>query len=165
MPNTNTNFDKHELAKFEALAYRWWDTENEFKPLHDINPLRLNFIDEHAGLKSKKILDIGNTRLGQYGGSRNPKHSALSDGGVGYPWLVRESGDLFIESLVLSVVFFIKLKIGEENVDCDLSRAFNTKGIMEHLQVLDETSYDGYAKSRTRFSQSQGLLNLMCVSR
>jgi len=59
MPNTNTNFDKHELAKFEALAYRWWDTENEFKPLHDINPLRLNFIDEHAGLKSKKILDIG----------------------------------------------------------------------------------------------------------
>lgn len=59
MPNTNTNFDKNELAKFEALAYRWWDTESEFKSLHDINPLRLNFIDEHAGLKGKKVLDIG----------------------------------------------------------------------------------------------------------
>jgi len=59
MPNTNTNFDKNELAKFEALAYRWWDTGSEFKSLHDINPLRLNFIDEHAGLKGKKVLDIG----------------------------------------------------------------------------------------------------------
>ncbi len=59
MPNTNTNFDKNELAKFEALAYRWWDTGSEYKSLHDINPLRLNFIDEHAGLKGKKVLDIG----------------------------------------------------------------------------------------------------------
>ena len=55
----NSNVDQDELAKFEALAYRWWDTESEFKPLHDINPLRLNYIDEHAGLKNKKVLDIG----------------------------------------------------------------------------------------------------------
>ncbi len=53
------NVDEQELAKFEALAYRWWDTESEFKPLHDINPLRLNFIDERTSLKGKKILDIG----------------------------------------------------------------------------------------------------------
>ncbi len=55
----NTNVDKNELAKFEALAYRWWDEESEFKPLHDINPLRLNFINKIASLKNKKALDIG----------------------------------------------------------------------------------------------------------
>ena len=47
------------MAKFEALAYRWWDKESEFKPLHDINPLRLDYIDKHAGLDGKKVLDIG----------------------------------------------------------------------------------------------------------
>ncbi len=59
MSVTNANVDENELAKFEALAYRWWDKESEFKPLHDINPLRLDFIDEHAGLNGKKVLDIG----------------------------------------------------------------------------------------------------------
>lgn len=59
MSATNTNVDENELAKFEALAYRWWDTESEFKPLHDINPLRLDFIDARAELKGKKVLDIG----------------------------------------------------------------------------------------------------------
>lgn len=55
----NTNVDKNELAKFEALAYRWWDKESEFKPLHDINPLRLNYINSVAALEGKKVLDIG----------------------------------------------------------------------------------------------------------
>ncbi len=59
MSVSNTNVDENELAKFEALAYRWWDTESEFKPLHDINPLRLNYINERAGLKGKQVLDIG----------------------------------------------------------------------------------------------------------
>ena len=54
----NSNVDEEELAKFEALAYRWWDKESEFKPLHDINPLRLNYIDQHAELRGKKVLDI-----------------------------------------------------------------------------------------------------------
>lgn len=53
------NFDKNELAKFESLAYRWWDKESEFKPLHEINPLRLNFINKISPLKDKKVLDIG----------------------------------------------------------------------------------------------------------
>ena len=59
MQNPTLNVDEQEIAKFEALAYRWWDPESEFKPLHDINPLRLNFIDKHAPLKDKKVLDIG----------------------------------------------------------------------------------------------------------
>ena len=53
------NFDPEELQKFSDLAYRWWDRDSEFKPLHEINPLRLNFIDEHASLANKKVLDVG----------------------------------------------------------------------------------------------------------
>jgi len=53
------NVDRNEIAKFEALANRWWDPNSEFKPLHDINPLRLNYIDERARLPGKKVLDVG----------------------------------------------------------------------------------------------------------
>ncbi len=56
---SNANVDPSEIAKFEALANRWWDKESEFKPLHDINPLRLNYIDERAVLAGKKVIDIG----------------------------------------------------------------------------------------------------------
>ena len=59
MPSMNTNIDENELAKFEALAYQWWDKESEFKPLHDINPIRLRFINERAALDGKRVLDIG----------------------------------------------------------------------------------------------------------
>ncbi|MGE6605366.1 bifunctional 2-polyprenyl-6-hydroxyphenol methylase/3-demethylubiquinol 3-O-methyltransferase UbiG [Halomonas sp. NPDC076908] len=53
------NVDAAEVAKFDALASRWWDTQGEFKPLHEINPLRLDFIDARAGLAGKKVLDVG----------------------------------------------------------------------------------------------------------
>ncbi|MEO1766141.1 bifunctional 2-polyprenyl-6-hydroxyphenol methylase/3-demethylubiquinol 3-O-methyltransferase UbiG [Thiobacter aerophilum] len=53
------NADEVELQKFAALAHRWWDPNSEFKPLHDINPLRLDWIDRQAGLAGKKVLDVG----------------------------------------------------------------------------------------------------------
>jgi len=54
------NVDKNEIQKFEVLAHRWWDRNSEFKPLHEINPLRLGYIEQHArGLKDKKVIDIG----------------------------------------------------------------------------------------------------------
>lgn len=54
------NVDPNEIKKFEDLAHRWWDRNSEFKPLHEINPLRLDYIDKHAGgLKGKKIIDVG----------------------------------------------------------------------------------------------------------
>jgi 2-polyprenyl-6-hydroxyphenyl methylase / 3-demethylubiquinone-9 3-methyltransferase len=53
------NVDPAELAKFGALAARWWDPTSEFKPLHDINPLRLNYIDKLVGLSGKRVIDIG----------------------------------------------------------------------------------------------------------
>jgi 2-polyprenyl-6-hydroxyphenyl methylase/3-demethylubiquinone-9 3-methyltransferase len=53
------NVETAELDKFSALAHKWWDKNSEFKPLHDINPLRLQYIDQHAALKDKQVLDVG----------------------------------------------------------------------------------------------------------
>lgn len=55
----NTNVDPAELEKFSELAHRWWDPESEFRPLHEINPLRLDYIDGIAVLHGKKVLDVG----------------------------------------------------------------------------------------------------------
>jgi 2-polyprenyl-6-hydroxyphenyl methylase/3-demethylubiquinone-9 3-methyltransferase len=56
---SEVNVDPQELEKFSALAHRWWDAESEFKPLHEINPLRLDYIDHCAGLHGKTVLDVG----------------------------------------------------------------------------------------------------------
>ncbi len=54
------NVDPSEIKKFEEMASRWWDLEGEFKPLHQINPLRLNYVlDKADGLFGKKVLDVG----------------------------------------------------------------------------------------------------------
>lgn len=53
------NVDDAEIEKFSQLAARWWDTEGDFKPLHQINPLRLNYIDQHSPLHGCRVLDIG----------------------------------------------------------------------------------------------------------
>ncbi len=53
------NADELELQKFGDLAHKWWDKNSEFKPLHAINPLRLNWIDGLIGLKGKRVLDVG----------------------------------------------------------------------------------------------------------
>ncbi len=53
------NADPTELQKFSDLAHRWWDPKSEFKPLHDINPLRLQWIDDYVSLAGKKVLDVG----------------------------------------------------------------------------------------------------------
>jgi 2-polyprenyl-6-hydroxyphenyl methylase/3-demethylubiquinone-9 3-methyltransferase len=59
MTTQDSNTDPLEVAKFEALAARWWDTQGALKTLHDINPLRLAFVDNGAGLRGKRILDVG----------------------------------------------------------------------------------------------------------
>ena len=53
------NVDPQEIAKFEALASRWWDRNSEFKPLHDINPLRANYIDKHSPVAGTRLVDVG----------------------------------------------------------------------------------------------------------
>ncbi|MDH5711151.1 MAG: bifunctional 2-polyprenyl-6-hydroxyphenol methylase/3-demethylubiquinol 3-O-methyltransferase UbiG [Gammaproteobacteria bacterium] len=57
--HTEHNVDPAEIQKFEELASRWWDKSGEFKPLHDINPIRLNFINTNSPLAGKKALDVG----------------------------------------------------------------------------------------------------------
>lgn len=57
--NPSLNADPAELAKFSELAHRWWDLDSEFRPLHQINPLRLNWIDGIAPLRGQRVLDIG----------------------------------------------------------------------------------------------------------
>ncbi|BBP01460.1 bifunctional 2-polyprenyl-6-hydroxyphenol methylase/3-demethylubiquinol 3-O-methyltransferase UbiG [Sulfuriferula nivalis] len=54
-----SNADQLEIDKFSALAHKWWDTNSEFKPLHEINPLRLDYIDDHAHIDGKTVLDVG----------------------------------------------------------------------------------------------------------
>lgn len=56
---TSANVDAQELAKFSELAHRWWDPDSEFRPLHQINPLRLDWIDSLASLRGKSVLDVG----------------------------------------------------------------------------------------------------------
>ena len=53
------NADQNELDKFSQLAHRWWDPTSDFKPLHDINPLRLAWIDGHCRLAGQQVLDVG----------------------------------------------------------------------------------------------------------
>ena len=56
---SNTNVDPAELAKFSELAHRWWDVNSEFRPLHQINPLRLEWINGLVSLKQNQVLDVG----------------------------------------------------------------------------------------------------------
>jgi 2-polyprenyl-6-hydroxyphenyl methylase/3-demethylubiquinone-9 3-methyltransferase len=59
MSTIEGNVDAAEIAKFEALAARWWDTEGEFRPLHQINPLRLDWIRQRVNLSGRRVVDIG----------------------------------------------------------------------------------------------------------
>ncbi len=59
MTAARDNIDSAEVAKFDALASRWWDPEGEFRPLHQINPLRLDWIRQHIDLDGKKVIDVG----------------------------------------------------------------------------------------------------------
>jgi 2-polyprenyl-6-hydroxyphenyl methylase/3-demethylubiquinone-9 3-methyltransferase len=59
MQPSSANADPAELAKFSELAHRWWDPHGEFRPLHEINPLRLEWIDARAPLQGARVLDVG----------------------------------------------------------------------------------------------------------
>ncbi len=59
LASSATNVDQGEIDKFDAVASRWWDPEGEFKPLHDLNPLRLDYIERRAGIAGRRILDVG----------------------------------------------------------------------------------------------------------
>lgn len=58
MPSAS-NFDPAEISRFDAAAPRWWDPDGEFRPLHDLNPARLDYIEARAGLTGRRVLDVG----------------------------------------------------------------------------------------------------------
>ena len=59
-PSSNpSNHDPAEIARFDATAQRWWDPQGEFRPLHVLNPVRLDYVDDRAGLRGKRVLDVG----------------------------------------------------------------------------------------------------------
>jgi 2-polyprenyl-6-hydroxyphenyl methylase/3-demethylubiquinone-9 3-methyltransferase len=58
-PHLTPNVDPGEIAKFDEIAHRWWDPEGEFRALHDLNPVRLAFVDERAALFGKRVVDVG----------------------------------------------------------------------------------------------------------
>ena len=84
----NANVDHEEVEKFAVLAARWWDKNSEFKPLHDINPLRLNYIKEQCGgsLEGKRILDVG------------------CGGGISCSWCVEKDCSMQLSSMILLTV-------------------------------------------------------------
>jgi 2-polyprenyl-6-hydroxyphenyl methylase/3-demethylubiquinone-9 3-methyltransferase len=57
--NPDSNADQREIDKFGEVAHRWWDPNSEFRPLHDINPVRLGWIDRNSGLLGKHVIDVG----------------------------------------------------------------------------------------------------------
>jgi len=59
MSTVHSNHDPAEIARFDAISQRWWDPHGEFRPLHALNPVRLQYIDDRAGLRGKRVLDVG----------------------------------------------------------------------------------------------------------
>ena len=119
MSPINTNFSANELAKFEALAYRWWDKESEFKPLHDINPLRLDYIDKHARLDGKKVLDIG------------------CGGGILAESMVRQGGQVKGIDLSKTPLVVAKIHAKEQNLHVDYQSIS-----AEALAIQEPESFD-----------------------
>ena len=130
-----TNVDPQELAKFSELAHRWWDTESEFRPLHQINPLRLDWIDQHAKLQGTRVLDIG------------------CGGGILSDSMTRRGATVLgidLASKPLKVAQLHALEAGTENIEyrevaaealaTEMPAAFDTVTCMEMLEHVPDPS-------------------------
>jgi 2-polyprenyl-6-hydroxyphenyl methylase/3-demethylubiquinone-9 3-methyltransferase len=129
------NADPQELAKFSELAHRWWDTESEFRPLHQINPLRLDWIDAHARLQGTRVLDIG------------------CGGGILADSMARRGANVLgidLASKPLKVAQLHALEAGTENIEyrevaaealaTEMPAAFDTVTCMEMLEHVPDPS-------------------------
>ena len=98
---TKKNIDFKEVEKFNLLAHKWWDKTSEFKPLHDINPLRLNFITEKVKLSGARVLDVG------------------CGGGILSESLAKEGAQVVGIDQGENVIRIAKLHMKESNLDID----------------------------------------------
>jgi 2-polyprenyl-6-hydroxyphenyl methylase / 3-demethylubiquinone-9 3-methyltransferase len=133
--NTNTNVDPQELAKFSELAHRWWDPESEFRPLHQINPLRLEWIDELASLRGKSVVDVG------CGGGILAEAMARRSGQVlGIDLAVRPLGVARLHALETGVDNLEYREVPAESLAAEQPGAFDVVTCMEMLEHVPDPS-------------------------
>ena len=129
------NVDAQELHKFSELAHRWWDPESEFKPLHQINPLRLDWIDAQATLRGKAVLDVG------CGGGILAESMARRAGHVtGIDLAARPLGVARLHALESGVVNLDYREVATEALAVESPAAFDVVTCMEMLEHVPDPS-------------------------
>ena len=129
------NVDALELHKFSELAHRWWDPESEFKPLHQINPLRLDWIDAQANLRGKAVLDVG------CGGGILAESMARRAGHVtGIDLAARPLGVARLHALESGVVNLDYREVATEALAAESPAAFDVVTCMEMLEHVPDPS-------------------------
>jgi 2-polyprenyl-6-hydroxyphenyl methylase / 3-demethylubiquinone-9 3-methyltransferase len=127
------NVDAQELAKFSELAHRWWDPESEFRPLHQINPLRLDWIDQQVNLVGKKALDVG------CGGGILAESMARRAGHVtGIDLAAKPLGVARLHALEAGVENLTYREIATEALAAEQPGAFDTVTCMEMLEHVPD---------------------------
>jgi 2-polyprenyl-6-hydroxyphenyl methylase / 3-demethylubiquinone-9 3-methyltransferase len=130
-----TNVDAQELAKFSELAHRWWDPESEFRPLHQINPLRLDWIDGLASLRGKAVLDIG---CG--GGILAESMARRARHVTGIDLATRPLGVARLHAMEASVANLEYREIAAEAIAAERPGAFDVVTCMEMLEHVPDPS-------------------------
>ena len=129
------NVDAQELHKFSELAHRWWDPESDFKPLHQINPLRLDWIDAQANLRGKAVLDVG------CGGGILAESMACRAGHVtGIDLAARPLGVAQLHALESGVVNLDYRAVATEALAVESPAAFDVVTCMEMLEHVPDPS-------------------------
>ena len=129
------NVDAQELHKFSELAHRWWDPESDFKPLHQINPLRLDWIDAQANLRGKAVLDVG------CGGGILAESMACRAGHVtGIDLAARPLGVAQLHALESGVVNLDYREVATEALAVESPAAFDVVTCMEMLEHVPDPS-------------------------
>jgi len=128
-----TNADPQELAKFSELAHRWWDPESEFRPLHQINPLRLEWIDELASLRGKRALDVG---CG--GGILAEAMARRAQAVTGIDLAARPLGVARLHALEAGVANVEYLEVSAETLAAKVPASYDVVTCMEMLEHVPE---------------------------
>ena len=129
------NADAQELHKFSELAHRWWDPESEFKPLHQINPLRLDWVDELASLRGKGVLDVG---CG--GGLLTEAMAGRAKHVTGIDLAARPLGVARLHALEAGVSNIDYREISTETLAAESPAAFDVVTCMEMLEHVPDPS-------------------------
>ena len=128
-----SNVDAQELAKFSELAHRWWDPESEFRPLHQINPLRLDWIDGLASLRGKQVLDVG---CG--GGILAESMARRATRVVGIDLAAKPLGEARLHALEAGVENLEYREIATEALAAEQGGAFDVVTCMEMLEHVPD---------------------------